>query len=509
MKKRVRVKLFGRRVIAITCIIVGTCQYCLSQAMEYYSAVRVGDVVGLYQPETAQILVFADELTCWTCIESIPSLVKVTKGTRLPFTVFRKGKESLEGSSFPPEVKVIEDRLGAYHSYYGVRNSGVLLVVGRTGRVEFIGTPGKASFSVQEFAQAVSKVTSTALSTSTNGAHQSSITLMKSIPTTVRVSFAPAIDYLDSAKQIAILSQHNRLSVIDTNGKTIREKNLTGRIAGKVTVSTPVLAGEIIVDGRPMIAIADAHPISLDAYVLAYDVTSDSLHFVSEYAGSIADNQYVSWINSFNDTRMMKGLSVMYDLRDQDVDTLRPLLLCDYGERTYGRFGNLDSFYIRSYLNAYDRVSFGVTDDREILAVSMLGLNLFRYDSLGVYKGVTKVRYDTTCWDYRWMQDAESFTSKTSIENIMALQKKVTMITDSRLLIDRETSEIVIPLLKASDGIDGRLRVDYFIHRIRTDGMQATYPLAADARPLFVRNSILCTLTEKSDTFTLQFFRLP
>jgi hypothetical protein len=480
-----------------------------AQSIEYYTDVRVGDKVGMYFSEKPQVLLFADELTCWTCTQAVTSMTPLFAREDIRVVLFKRGSKQVdEYDTLPALVTVVEDRVGAYHQYYKVKHSGLLVLLDETGRIIYSGVPGKSSFKKEEFYAAIEKLHRSRLETKALEKKSGQGEIVKEIPLELSVTFAPSVDYLEGQGMIAVLSQKNLLTVTDTLGNTVRRTQLSGRKVGEHSVSTPVLGGERVHGGKNVVVIADADPTTLDPITYGYDVLTDSLFLLSVLKYHPGENQYVSWLNSFSHVGIDRTIGRIYSLLDQDIDTLKPLFMYHSSATDVRRFGSLDSFYVKSYLVNYGNVAYGLNAVKDVLAVYMLGRNMYVYDTLGTFKRCIVLAYDSTLWDYTWLEKAATFRASTPLEYKMALQKQVTMTIDSRLLIDIDNDDTYIPLLHARDGIDGALSVDYYVHRVTTTGVQKTYSLPPKSRPVYVNKRVVCCLAEKGSTYSLLFVKL-
>ena len=127
--------------------------YSFENNLKMSTNVQIKDKIPLIKSTDSKIHLyfFIDEISCFTCIESMKNVSKfLTKEFNTNIVVFINANEDFDTLRFRNNTNwkypIILDYIGAYKNHYGVKQLPLMYIADKDGVVEYIGIPGSAKY---------------------------------------------------------------------------------------------------------------------------------------------------------------------------------------------------------------------------------------------------------------------------------------------------------------------------------------------------------------------------
>lgn len=478
------------------------------EADDYYVSKKLNDTVVVYGETKYQshIYFFIDEVSCFTCVESIKNILPViSKYKRVNIVFFIRAStknrfDNIVKQYNIPKQTVIHDIVGAYQMLYGVKQFPVMMLLASNGIIQYIGIPGKAHFDIQ-------KITSV-LQLSTHAPLSASIK-----PLTKHKILATSNGYplkKDHVVTCTFSAQDNKLYLWKFNSHILYIIGIHGEIEDSFSMDddySSLFSGTNV----PVMGNGNIHSRNIPFSILNINGHSTLMSFNSrtkrftEIAVLKEDDYTYPFfpITVINDTTYVSALRYKERNFPQAWQKTPSFRVIKNGITT--SYGMLDEIVIQYPISRFYNQALSTDGKGNLLEIGSFSEKLRTYSVNGELLHTLKCSYDPKYWNYNWKLYFSKLNIDSPVHHFMNLQDSVTKIAESDgILVDELNGRFAVVYQKNSVNSSNNHYVRYFVHF--PNNTLADIALPNDAKPFRFDNGILyCIESENEELYITSY----
>lgn len=419
------------------------------QPSEYYSSLRVGDTVVVFDDDTTDyhLIIIATSNSCQMAGMSFDpirqhlaargrvraQLYVVTEDTELP-----KQLQEAYKWQFKSEI----DPLGAYKNLYKAHNPPVGLITDKNGVVLAVGPIGKASYDWVSEMSRIPKATATTLDLERN-LKEIDRTRLQGSESLIAAGFQRFVTLLSDTVISVCALPLARLDLFHTNGTHLAGTDVKGE--GDYTPMMPMQVSSPVGSKGPLLI--ELVENGSGVVLLEYDLELRTRK-VSYPRFEIDSGSHIGFFFATDASHTVLAVpSLPSDsLGHQRTSTGTTISSLSTGTQIM-KFDR-DQFYNEANLTNYYWGAQVVSDDEVAVCYNLGDTLRIRNRTTGKLKQL-KIDFDTTVWHTEWKQKFRDLRFSTPIEDIMAFSRSVS--THGMLFRDVSTGDYYVDFMNKVD----------------------------------------------------------
>lgn len=524
-------KSFFLRLLSLTLFLLIWASYSSLYAttnISYYSVHHIGDTVTTYGDEahfTARFYAFVDEMSCFTCMQTLSNIAKqLAKEDAIQIVLFMKTRNTATIERFKKDFEwnlpVVHDIATAYHQLYGVKNGPLCMLTDTKGKIYFMDIPGKASFNIDAFNQALSDIDA-ASNPSTNPVVKSQLYAVERYPLILKDN-TPVREW--RAYQGIYVAERDNFFLWDVFTRETMLIDRHGTVISKNTLDELPAANHGTTRAIPFFLGGRIEGDAIFCINLNWDFTSTLYRFHCN--NSTLERMWDIPVDTTIYHASHRGLQLSdttllfaYDYMDKEYVLNHPTVckktqIVNKQGKLVTAFGQYESYHqtIERMANfALQAYCLGANGD--IYMAENYSDTICVYNQAGRLLRKIPCAYDSAYWDYAWKERLLPLkkNSPTSELDKVIDEKFICIAEQNGLLYDDKTQELNVVYQNRHTATNGEFVYRFFLHRPERKGktIRRDLPLPEDCKPIYINNGLIYCIEMIRGVSNLTVYKIP
>lgn len=494
--------------------------------ISYYTSHRVGDTVITYGDDTrytARFYAFVDEISCYTCMQTLANIAKqLAKAEEIQIVLFMKTRNTAVIERFTKDFEwklpVVHDIATAYHQLYGVQNGPLCMLTDAKGVIYFMDIPGKATFDVDALNKALVDIDTASNTTNRDTTNQLEVVerfpLLLKDGTPLREWRAYLGTYIAGRDNFFLWDVFTHETVLIDRRGVVLFKRILGKLPkedhGARSLVPIFLGGQIDGESIPFINLnwdftSTLYRLHFDSNTLErmWDIPVDTtMHYASNRGLQLSDTSFL-FAYDYRDGESMLDNSTLYKTRVVNAQG-KPTTAFGRYEPYHQTIECIRSFALQSYCLGVDGSIYMAENFSDTIRV---------YSQTGALLRQIACAYDSAYWDHAWQKRLLPLRTDSPVDELEKVidEKFVCIAERDGLLYDDEKRELYVVYQNRHTAPTGGLVYRFFLHRPEKikKTIQHDLPLPEDCKPIYINNGLMYCIEVIRGISNLTVYKIP
>lgn len=401
---------------------------------------------------------------------------------------------------------IVHDIATAYKNLYGIEHQPVCILTNRRGVIQFLGIPGKASFSIGALYQVLSALVIQNKEETAELVCIAKRALVWNGDTVTGNWGIRSAFYSEKRKQFMFWNYDERTLYLLGHDGNVAKKVDIGSFAEKqkMLVSMPI-GGNI---GTGSIAFVNIN-YHIPAPITVFTVNPELLQFrVMFYGSSDSAQSPRPDILQLSDTTFLISFAYENQATLSFYPELAPARIVNASGEVLATVGEYEKYLAKYTVDRFYAQKFCLDGKGNIYTASRFSDSVRVYTQAGELLQRIPCDYDSTLWNYKWREYFGHLYESSPVEEFKKLSDSITAI--SHLFYDREAEHLYVAYSHSAPS-EGGNTLYYVLHRPQKQGKTTRHDIALPngVVPIVIENSVLYCMETIDNSMYLTAYRIP
>jgi len=475
---------------------------------QYYTNLKENDTIVVYgyRQHDVHSYFFIDEISCFTCVQSVKNvLALIKKNTKynVVFFIRASSKQSYENIvklyNIDKEMAV-HDIVGAYQKLYGIKQFPVMMMTNRDGIIQYIGIPGKTSFDSEKINVVLQKSTIPSLKSSIQPSIKQKIVVSSNnYPLKKDHIVTCTYSIKDDKLYLWKFNSHN-LYVIQMNGKVEQSFSMDDDYSSLFSGTNVPVLGNGNIHGKNI----PFSILNMSGHSTLMSFNTETKKFSEITVLHQDDYTYPFFpITVINDSIYVSALRYKEKGFPQTWNVTPSFRVIENGIAK--KYGTLDEIVIQYPISRFYHQATATDTAGNIIELENFSEKVRIYNTRGELLYSIKCSFSPKYWNYKWKDYFSQLNVDSPVQSFMNLQDSVTKIAESDgILVDQSTGKLAVVYQKNAINSSNNRYVRYFVHFPASTLNDIALP--NDAKPFrYHKGIIYCIESENEDLYITSY----